>query len=85
MHIMELLLKGKNITRIAKEPSLVSEKWTEGSSQKKVFFRNDSSIRGGRGFGIPNFFVKFWWPLFFAIKYTFLFLNVAKIQIFIPK
>ena len=29
--------------------------------------------------------VKSWWPLFLALKFTFLFLNLAKIQIFIPK
>ena len=29
--------------------------------------------------------VKFWWPLFLAIKFTFLFLNLVKIHIFIPK
>ena len=27
----------------------------------------------------------FWWLLFLAMKFTFLFLNLAKIQIFIPK
>ena len=37
------------------------------------------------GVGIPKLYVKFWWPLFLAIKFTFLFLNLAKIQIFIPK
>ena len=26
-----------------------------------------------------------WWPLFLAMKFTFLFLNLAKIHIFIPK
>ena len=38
-------------------------------------------------FGILKLFVKFWWPLFLAIKFTFsfLFLNLGKIQIFIPK
>ena len=29
--------------------------------------------------------MKFWWPLFLAMKFTFLFLNLGKIQIFIPK
>ena len=42
-------------------------------------------MKGGRGFGIPKFYVKFWWPLFLAMKFTFLFLNLAKIHIFIPK
>ena len=37
------------------------------------------------GFGIPKFFVKFWDPLFLALKFTFLFLNVAKIQILFLK
>ena len=35
--------------------------------------------------GIPKLYVKFWWPLFLAMKFTFLFLNLAKIHIFIPK
>ena len=39
---------------------------------------------GGR-VGIPKLYVKFWWPLFLAMKFTFLFLNLAKIHIFIPK
>ena len=42
-------------------------------------------MKGGGGFGIPKLYVKFWLPLFLAIKFTFLFLNLAKIQIFIPK
>ena len=29
--------------------------------------------------------MKFWWPLFLAIKFTLLFLNLAKIQFCIPK
>ena len=37
------------------------------------------------GAGIPKLYVKFWWPLFLAMKFTFLFLNLAKIHIFIPK
>ena len=37
------------------------------------------------GVGIPKLYVTFWWPLFLALKFTFLFLNVAKIHIFIPK
>ena len=37
------------------------------------------------GGGIPKLYVKFWWPLFLAMKFTFLFLNLAKIHIFIPK
>ena len=36
-------------------------------------------------FDIPKLYVKLWWPLFFAMKFTFIFLNLAKIQIFIPK
>ena len=50
----------------------------------KNFFRNISQIRGW-GVGIPKLYVKFWRPLFLAIKFTFLFLNLAKIHIFIPK
>ena len=34
---------------------------------------------------IPILYVKFWRPLFLVLKFTFLFLNLAKIQIFIPK
>ena len=33
-------------------------------------------------FGIPKLYVKLWWPLFFIMKFTFLFLNLAKIHIF---
>ena len=40
---------------------------------------------GGGGFGIPKLYVKFWWPLFLAMKFTFLFLNLGKIQFFTPK
>jgi len=29
--------------------------------------------------------VKFWWPVFLAMKFIFLFLNLAKIHIFISK
>ena len=35
--------------------------------------------------GIPTVYVKFWWPLFLALKFTFLFITLAKIHIFIPK
>ena len=37
------------------------------------------------GIGIPKLYIKFWWQLFLAMKFTFLFLNLAKIQIFIQK
>ena len=30
-------------------------------------------------------YVKFWWPLFLGLKFTFLFLELANIKIFIPK
>ena len=40
---------------------------------------------GGVGFGIPKLYVKLLRPLSFAIKFTFLDLNLAKIHIFIPK
>ena len=39
------------------------------------------SPREARGGGIPKLYVKFWWSLFLAMKFTFLFLNLAKIQI----
>ena len=29
--------------------------------------------------------MKFWWLLFLALKFTFLFLNLAKLHIYIPK
>ena len=29
------------------------------------------------GLGIPKLYVKFLWPLFLAMKFTFLFLNLA--------
>ena len=35
--------------------------------------------------GIPKLYVTFWWPLFLAIKFIFLFLNLAKIQILFLK
>ena len=34
---------------------------------------------------IPTLYVNCWWPLFLALKFTFLFLNLAIIHIFIPK
>ena len=37
------------------------------------------------GFGIPKLYVNFWWPIFLPIKFTSLFLTLAKIHIFIPK
>ena len=36
------------------------------------------------GFGILKLYMKFWWPLFLAMKFTFLFLNLGKIKIYIP-
>ena len=35
--------------------------------------------------GIPKLHVKFWWPLFLALNFSFLFLNLAEIQIYILK
>ena len=49
-----------------------------GEGVKKCFFLRNIS-------GIPKLYVKFWWPLFLAIKFTFLFLNLAKFHTFIPK
>ena len=37
------------------------------------------------GGGILKLYVKFWWPLFLAMKFTYLFLNLTKIYIFHPK
>ena len=53
-----------------------------GSTKKTVFL---GIIPKQGGVGIPRLYVKFWWPLFLAIRFTFLFLNLAKIHIFIPK
>ena len=30
------------------------------------------------GFGIPKLYVRFWWPSFLAMKFTFLFQNVQR-------
>ena len=35
-------------------------------------------------FGIPKLYVKFWWPSFLAMKFTFLFLDLAQIHNFVP-
>ena len=51
----------------------------------KNYFLGTIPKYGRGGVGIPKLYVKFWWPLFLALKFTFLFLNLAKIQIFIPK
>ena len=48
----------------------------------KMFLRNISKM-GGRGLSIPKLYVKFLWPLF--LKFSVLFLNLAKIHILIPK
>ena len=42
-------------------------------------------MKKGGGYGVPKLYVKFWWPLFLALKFTFLFLKLAEIQIFIPQ
>ena len=51
---------------------------------KKTVFLGIIPKQGG-GVGIPKLYVKFLWPFVLAIKFTILFLNLAKIQIFIPK
>ena len=46
------------------------------------------SIRGNKGghvSAVGKRKRKFWWQLFLAMEFTFLFLNLAKIYIFIPK
>ena len=49
-----------------------------------VFCSEGIIPKQGEGwFGIPKLYVKFWWPLFLAIKFTFLFLDLAKIQFFL--
>ena len=50
---------------------------------KKDFFLGIISKKGG--VGIPKLYVKNWWPLFWALKFTFLSLNLAKISLFLPK
>ena len=55
----------------------------QGSTHKKCFFE-DYFLERGVG-DIPNLYVKFWWPLFLTMDFTFLFLNLAKIHIFVPK
>ena len=52
---------------------------------KKVGIFKEYFLNKGGGFGNPKLFVKFWWPLFLALNFTFLFLNLAKIQLLIPK
>ena len=39
----------------------------------------------GGGVSIPTLYVNSWWPLFLAMKFSFLYLNLAKILNFIPK
>ena len=46
---------------------------TEGIKNGKISFR-----RGGGVSGIPKLYVKFWWPLFLALKFTFLILDLAR-------
>ena len=48
---------------------------------KKIEFFWEYFLNQGGGVGILKLYVKFYWPLFLAIKFTFLFLNLAKIQI----
>ena len=55
-----------------------------GKHSKTSAFLGIIPKKGG-GVGIPKLYVKFWWPLFLAMRFTFLFLNLAKIHIFIPK
>ena len=42
-------------------------------------------LNKGGGVGIPKLYLKLWWLLFLAMKFTFLFLILAKIHIFIHK
>ena len=58
--------------------------WVREALRKIGIFYEYFLNKGG-GSGIPKLYVKFWWPLFLAMKFTFLFLNLAKIHIFIPK
>ena len=52
------------------------------ATKKSWYFLGIFPKKGGRGrSGIPKLYVKFWWPLFLAITFTFLFLNLAKTQI----
>ena len=51
----------------------------------KKFFFYEYFLNKGGWVGIPKLSVKFWWPLFLAVKFTFLFLNLAKIHVTIYK
>ena len=45
--------------------------------RSKQFFLGNILNKGG-GVGIAKLFVKFWWPFFLAMKFTFLFLYVPR-------
>ena len=66
-------------------PVIVSnfEKYYE--DQIKLDLLRDRRAKYVWGFGTPKLYVKFGWPLFLAMKFTFSFLNLAKIHIFITK
>ena len=57
----------------------------KGSTKKLVSFFKKYFLNKEGGSSIPKLYVKFWWPLFLAIKFKFLLQNLAKIHIFIPK
>ena len=47
----------------------------QGGSEKIVLQEYFLNKGGGGVVGIPKLYVKFWWPLFLVMKFTFLFLN----------
>ena len=79
---------GKKLKNISSDFVLVSRKqtfWVREAVKKKFFQEYFLNREGAGGLGISKLYVIFWWPLFLANKCTFLFLNLAKIHIFIPK
>ena len=38
----------------------------------QVILVTQAILRGGGGVGIPKLYMKVWWPLFLAMKFTFL-------------
>ena len=71
------------VTDPKKSHSAITERFL-GKQSKEIVFLGIFPIKGD-GFGIPKLYVKFWWPLFLPMVFTFLFLNLAKIQISISK
>ena len=73
-NLSQLVLKSLRVSNPTAKESTPKENWC---------FLGTFPKQGG-GVSIPKLYVKFWWPLFLAMKFTFLLLNLAKIQIFSP-